>query len=190
MSFTKKNPLKLNLKNLLHISREKSNETCKKYKGLFLFNKLTQTQMQYSANWFLRDRRYTISLPSLILLKTFQLCKYSSCCIRLNSSLFTHALSFDCRQRGDPRYSTLSWMNLGMFAVNIICRPRGHWLTARVIIQFYRELWNFLSSSSWMFDIYLYTSYALYPRNLWGKLYKLFLIFISVITLVQVCMPA
>jgi len=102
--------------------------------------------------------------------RTFPLCKHSTCCIRLHSSLFTHALSIDVRQRGDPQYSTLSWMNLGTFAVNILHRPREHCLTARAIIQLYRELWNLLSSSNRMFDVYLYTRYAPYPRNLWGKL--------------------
>ena len=63
---------------------------------------------------------------SLPYCRTLQLCKYSRCYIRPQSSLYTHSSSHDCRQCGDSRYSNLWWIKFGAFAVNVMYWPMAH----------------------------------------------------------------
>ena len=57
---------------------------------------------------------------------TLQLCKYSSCYIRPQSSLYTHSSSYDGRQCGDYRYCILWWIEFGVLVGNMIYWPRAH----------------------------------------------------------------
>jgi len=54
----------------MYKNRKTQKKTCKTYEGSFLFNKQTETQMQYSANWFLNDWLSTPTVRFLILLNS------------------------------------------------------------------------------------------------------------------------
>jgi hypothetical protein len=103
-------------------------------------------------NQFLNNMLYWTDWHSLTYCRILQLCKYSSCYIRPQSSLYTHSCyirpqsslythscyirpqsllythnsSFDSRQCGDYRYCILWWIEFGAFAVNIIYWPTAH----------------------------------------------------------------
>ena len=63
---------------------------------------------------------------SLPYCRTLQLCKYSSCYVRPQSSLYTHSSSYGGRQCGDYRYCILWWIEFGALADNIIYFSTAH----------------------------------------------------------------
>jgi hypothetical protein len=74
------------------------------YEGLYLFNKVTQTQMKYSATWFLNDRLKT---PVLYLTEEHFSYVNTAAVVSISIPHCTLSSSYDSRQCGDPRYSIL-----------------------------------------------------------------------------------
>jgi len=99
---------------------------------------------------------------SLPYCRTLQLCKYSSCYIRPQSSLYTHSSSYDGRQCGDSRYFILWWTIL-VFS-QLIYQRRAHCGSLPTCCQL---PWIFVCLVFLCpFSVYMYICVNLY----WGKL--------------------
>jgi hypothetical protein len=80
------------------------------------------------------------SLPYCI---TLQLCKYSSCYSRPQSSLYTHSSSCDGRQCGDSGYSILWWINFDALVFNIRYWSRANCGSLPTFCQDSYSVWYF-----------------------------------------------
>jgi hypothetical protein len=96
--------------------------------------------------------------------RTLQLCKYSSCYIRPQSSLYTHSSSYDVRHCGDSGYCILWWIEFGSLAANIIYWPTAHCGSLPTCCPWQLECLVFLCPFSVYMYIYIYIN--LYWDNL------------------------
>jgi len=81
--------------------------------------------------------------------RTVQLCKYSSCYIWPQSSLYTHSPSYDGRQCGDYRCWILWRIDFGALTVNII-----HWPKA--------DCGSLPTCCTWLFSVWCFCVHFLY----------------------------
>jgi len=104
----------------LLIKRETGNKNCNTYERSFMCYGTHTESNEISITSFsitCYTEQYWDCLPYC---RTLQLCKYSSCYIRSQSSLYTHSPSYDGRQCGDSRYCILWWILFGAFEVNTL----------------------------------------------------------------------
>ena len=111
--------------NLL-IKRETGNKYCKTYERSFMCYETDTESHEISITSFSVTCCTEQDWDSLPHCRTLQLCKYSSCYIRPQSSLYTHSSSYDGRQCGDSSYCILWWLEFGAFGFNITYWSRAH----------------------------------------------------------------
>jgi len=136
-------------------------ETRKKMEYIWEVNK--ELWIWHRIRWnlyipFLNIMLYWTRLRFLTVLQNIQPCKYSSCYIRLQSSLYTHSSSYGGMQCGDSRYSFLWWTKFGTFAVNIIYWPTAHYGSLPTCCKWLLECLDFLCT----FILYMFIYVTLY----------------------------
>jgi hypothetical protein len=137
--------------------RETRNKNCHKYERSFTcYETDTESDEIFITSFSITcwTEQHWHSLPYC---RTLQLCKYSSCYIRPQSSLYTHSSSYDGRQCGDYRYCILWWIKFGAFTFNIMYWSRSKCGSLRICCSWLLECLVFVCPFSLYMCVYTHT---------------------------------
>jgi hypothetical protein len=152
------------------IMRERGNKKWNTYERSFVCYETDTESHEISITSFSISCCTEQDWDSLPFCRTLQLCKYSSCFIRPQSSLYTHSTSYDGRQCGDSRYSILWWIKFGAFAINIIYWPRAHCGSLSTCCTWLLECLVFLCPFSLYIRVCVCVCVCMYVTIYWANL--------------------